>query len=94
MQERARLCFKVVVAGKRQGRRRESRPTACERCGMKYWVTVSVPVEAGNPQDALDMGWEHLIDPDGPPEGLVECVTAGEHVSPASIPDNLIEKAA
>jgi len=41
----------------------------------KYWLTVSVPVEAENPADALDMGWERLIDPDGPPEGLIERVT-------------------
>jgi len=42
---------------------------------MKYWITVQVPVEAQNVQDAMDMGWEKLIDPDGPPEGLCEHVT-------------------
>lgn len=44
---------------------------------QKYWVTLSVPVEAETPQDAQDKGWELLIDPDGPPEGLLECVTPG-----------------
>ena len=42
---------------------------------MKYWITVQVPVEAENVQDALDLGWEKLIDADGPPEGLSEHVT-------------------
>jgi hypothetical protein len=41
----------------------------------KYWLTVSVPVEVENLLDAKDVGWERLIDPDGPPEGLVEKVT-------------------
>ena len=42
---------------------------------MKYWVTLQVPVEADEPQTALDFGWEKLLDPEGPPEGLSEHVT-------------------
>lgn len=53
---------------------------------MKYWVTVSVPVEMegehsqANAQDALDHGWEKIIDPNGPAEGLVTVVTAEQPV--------------
>ena len=47
---------------------------------MQYWVTVSVPVEVeGNAlQDALDLGWEKIIDPNGPAEGLTTVVTAAK----------------
>jgi len=43
---------------------------------MKYLFTVSVPVEAENPADAQDLGWDKLVDPDGPPEGLMESLTS------------------
>ena len=42
---------------------------------MRYFATFVVPVEADSPQDAQDLGFEKLLDADGPPEGLVEHVS-------------------
>lgn len=45
-----------------------------------YWLIVMVPVEAANEQDARDLGWERIIDPDGPAEGQIEAVTTAKPV--------------
>lgn len=53
---------------------------------VRYWLTVQVPVDVdvdqnkGIPaaQQVQDLGWDKLIDPDGPPEGMVERVNIGE----------------
>jgi hypothetical protein len=53
-----------------------------------YWVTVSIPIHVpeGTPiQDVLDSGWERLIDPDGPPEGLIEVVSPHLPVLPVNL---------
>lgn len=42
---------------------------------MKYFATFVVPVEAESPQDAQDLGFERLLEPDGPPEGLIEHIS-------------------
>ena len=52
---------------------------------MKYFVTFSVPVEAENPADALDLGWDKVIDPDGSAEGLVEHVSETQPALPGAI---------
>lgn len=57
----------------------------CERWNVKYFLTVRVPVEADSPQDAKDYGWEKLIQPDGPPEGLVEAVSTIEAPMPPDL---------
>ena len=56
---------------------------------MKYFVTLSVPVEAENAQDALDFGWERIIDPEGPPEGLLEHVGITELLSVDGVPASM-----
>lgn len=52
---------------------------------QKYWLTIQVPVEAESANDALDMGWERVIDPDGPPEGLVETVSLERPETPVCL---------
>lgn len=64
-----------------------------------HWVTFQVPIEVKAEEKvplaitARDYAWERLINPDEPPEGMVEHVAEGE-VRPEILATNQLEKAA
>jgi hypothetical protein len=60
------------------------------------WVTLCLPVSVdettihpnvSTAEEALDVAWERLLAQDGPPEGLLECVSPHQPVLPVNLLD-------